>query len=147
MSDLPKAPPDLETAVTEFRLAVGQLVRRLRTEVNPGDLTLSQNATLARLEGAGWATTADLARAQSVKPQSMAAILASLERGGLVKRRPHPTDGRQVLFSLTGDGAEARRKRNIAQSDWLLTAMAQLDAAEQQTFISAIALIKRLGEA
>ncbi|PZW41344.1 MarR family transcriptional regulator [Humitalea rosea] len=147
MSDTPDAPPELETAVTEFRLAVGQLVRRLRTEANPGDLTLSQNATLARLEKAGGATTAELARAESVKPQSMAAILTGLERDGLVERRPHPTDGRQVLFSLTGDGAEARRKRNIARNDWLLAAMARLDPGEQQTFISAIALIKRLGEA
>ncbi len=147
MNNTPEAPVDLETAVTEFRLAVGQLVRRLRTEVNPGDLTLSQSATVARLEKAGWATTADLARAESVKPQSMAAVLTSLEQDGLVQRRPHPTDGRQVLFSLTDDGAEARRKHNIAKHDWLLAAMARLEPSEQQTFIAAIALIKRLGEA
>ena len=147
MSDTPEEPPDLETAVAEFRLAVGQLVRRLRAEVNPGDPTLSQNATLARLEKAGPATTADLARAESVKPQSMAAVLTSLEQDGLVQRRPHPTDGRQVLFSLTDDGAEARRKRNIAKTDWLLAALARLGPTEQQTFVSAIALIKRLGEA
>lgn len=143
----PAAPPELETAVTEVRLAVGQFVRRLRAEANAGDLTLSENAALARLEKAGQATTAELARAESVKPQSMAAILTSLEQNGLVERRPHPTDGRQVLFSLTGDGAEARRKRNIAKNDWLLAAMARLDPTERQTVIAAIPLIKRLGEA
>jgi DNA-binding MarR family transcriptional regulator len=141
------APPDLEGAATEFRLAIGQLVRRLRAEVNPGQLTLSQNAILARLDRAGSATTADLARAESVKPQSMAAILASLEQEGLVQRRPHPTDGRQVLFALTDTGIEARRTRNIAKNDWLLGAMAKLDEDEQRAFIAAIALIRRLGEA
>ena len=133
--------------MAEFRLAVGQLMRRLRAEVNPGGLTMSQNATLARLEKAGWATTAELARAEAVKPQSMGAILASLEQEGLVQRRPHATDGRQVLFSLTAAGAEARRKRNAARNDWLLAAMARLDPAERETLIAAVALIKRLGEA
>ena len=138
---------DLTTAATEFRMAVGQVMRRLRAEANPGDLTLSQNAALARLERTGGATTADLARAEAVKPQSMGAILAALEQDGLVVRRPHPTDGRQVLFSLTERGAEARRRRDLAKTDWLLAALARLDPAEQQTLISAPALIRRLGEA
>jgi DNA-binding MarR family transcriptional regulator len=137
---------DLETAVTELTLAIGQLVRRLRAEVNPGELSLSQSATLARLDRVGWVTTADLARAESVKPQSMGATLTSLEQEGLVQRRPHPTDGRQVLFALTDDGIEARRKRSIAKRQWLLAALAKLDPVEQQTLISAIALIKRLGD-
>jgi DNA-binding MarR family transcriptional regulator len=92
-------------------------------------------------------TTADLARAESVKPQSMGATLAELEREGLVERRPHPTDGRQVLFALTDEGVEARRKRSALKQKWLLAAMAKLDPAERQTLMSAVALIKRLGEA
>ncbi len=88
-----------------------------------------------------------LARAESVKPQSMGATLAELEREGLVERRPHPTDGRQVLFALTDEGVEARRKRSAAKQKWLLAAMAKLDLAEQQTLMSAVALIKRLGQA
>ena len=130
---------DLTTAAAEFRMAVGQVMRRWRAE--------SQNAALARLERTGGATTADLARAEAVKPQSMGAILAALEQDGLVVRRPHPTDGRQVLFSLTERGAEARRRRDLAKTDWLLAALARLDPAEQQTLISATALIRRLGEA
>ena len=136
----------LETAVTELSLAIGQLLRRLRAESNPDELTWSQTVALARLEKAGPMTTADLARAESVKPQSMGATLAELEREGLVERHPHPTDGRQVLFALTAEGVEARRKRSAAKQKWLLAAMAELDPAEQQTLMSAVALIKRLGE-
>jgi DNA-binding MarR family transcriptional regulator len=115
-------------------------------EANPGELTWSQIATLARLDKAGWMTTADLARAELVKPQSMGTTLADLEQAGLVQRRPHPTDGRQVLFALTAEGTEARRQRSIAKREWLLAAMAKLDPAEQQTLIAAAALIKRLAE-
>ncbi len=137
----------LETAVTELSLAIGQLLRRVRAESNPDELTWSQTVALARLERAAAMTTADLARAESVKPQSMGATLAELERERLVERRPHPTDGRQVLFVLTDKGVEARRKRSAAKQKWLLTAMAKLDPAERQTLMSAVALIKRLGEA
>ncbi|MGO4567344.1 MarR family winged helix-turn-helix transcriptional regulator [Rhizobium sp. 2YAF20] len=146
MSDPSDTSPSLVTAVTELSLAIGQLLRRLRAESNSDELTWSQTVALSRLEKAGPMTTADLARAESVKPQSMGATLAELERERLVERRPHPTDGRQVLFALTAEGIEARRKRSAAKQEWLLTAMAELDPDEQQTLISAAALIKRLGE-
>ena len=146
MNDVPDAAISPEPAVAELSLAIGQLVRRLRMEVNPGELSWSQLATLARLDKMGAMTTADLARAEFVKPQSMGTTLADLEQAGLVQRRPHPTDGRQVLFALTAEGMEARRQRNIAKREWLLTAMAKLDPAEQQTLMAAAALIKRLAE-
>jgi DNA-binding MarR family transcriptional regulator len=135
-----------ETAVAELSLAIGQLLRRLRAETNSGELTWSQLSALERLEKAGAMTTADLARAELVKPQSMGTTLADLEREGLVKRRPHPTDGRQVLFALTAKGIDERRKRSIAKREWLLAAMAKFDPAEHQTLITAAALIKRVAE-
>jgi len=90
-------------------------------------------------------TTADLARAKSIKPQSMSATLAELERDGLVARRPHPTDGRQVLFELTAEGVEARRKRSAMKQKWLLAAVSKLNAKEQRTLMAAVAVINRLG--
>jgi DNA-binding MarR family transcriptional regulator len=146
MSSAPDTLLSPEPAVSELSLAIGKLVRRLRKEANPGELTLSQTTTLARLDRSGGMTTADLARAEFVKPQSMGTTLADLEQEGLVQRRPHPTDGRQVLFELTAAGVEARRKRNLAKREWLLAAMEQLDPAEQKTLFAAAALIKRLAE-
>ncbi len=137
---------DLETTVDDLTLAIGQLVRRLRAEVNPGELTLSQASALGRLDRIGWSTTADLARSESVKPQSMGATLVSLEQDGLVERRPDPADGRQVLFGLTPAGVEARRQRGLAKRAWLLAAIARLDGDEQRTLAAAVALIKRLGD-
>jgi DNA-binding MarR family transcriptional regulator len=146
MNDVAAPPMSPETAVAELSLAIGQLVRRLRTEANPGELSWSQIATLARLDKTGWMTTADLARAESVKPQSMGTTLADLEQQKLVQRRPHPTDGRQVLFGITAEGVEARRQRSIAKREWLLAAMSNFDSTEQGTLLAAAALIKRLAE-
>ncbi|RQR58582.1 MarR family transcriptional regulator [Burkholderia sp. Bp9126] len=135
-----------ETVVADLTLAVGQLIRRLRSEVDSSGLTLSQLSALARLEQNGPMTTAELARAESMKPQSMKTILASLEEEGLVQREPHPTDGRQILFLLTRAGIDERQQRTVAKRTWLEAALARLDPEEMQTLAAAIPLIRRLGE-
>jgi len=144
MTSASDAAPSPETVVPALTQAVGLMLRRLRAEANPGGLSISQAAALARLDADGAVTTADLARAEAMKPQSMSAILAGLELEGLVERRPHPTDGRQILFSLTARGGEARRRRSTAKQEWLLAAVARLDPAERQTLLTAAALLRRL---
>jgi DNA-binding MarR family transcriptional regulator len=136
---------NLEVAVTELLSVTGQLTRRLRAVSNTRELTWSQVAIMARLEEAGPSTTADLARAESVKPQSMGGTLAAMEEEGLVERQPHPTDGRQILYALTDEGREARRKVRLAKREWLLAAIAQLSLAEQKTLLAAVDIIRRFG--
>jgi DNA-binding MarR family transcriptional regulator len=136
---------NLEVAVTELLSVTGQLTRRLRAVSNTRELTWSQVAIMARLEEAGPLTTADLARAESVKPQSMGGTLAAMEAEGLVERQPHPTDGRQILYALTDEGREARRKVSLAKREWLLAAIAQLSPAEQKTLLAAVDIIRRFG--
>jgi DNA-binding MarR family transcriptional regulator len=136
----------LEPVVTDLTMAIGQLLRRLRAEAIPGDLNLSQSSALARLEREGPMTTADLARAESMKPQSMKSILASLEQEGCVERKLHPSDGRQILFVLTRKGLEERRKRTAAKHEWLTDALAKFNQKEIQTLAAAIPLIRRLGD-
>ncbi|MBM7131303.1 MarR family transcriptional regulator [Dyella mobilis] len=146
MRGMTKSSAQLEAAVTDLTAAVGQLLRRVRSKADPSELNLSQLSVLSRLDLEGAMTTADLARAESMKPQSMGTVLAGLEQEGLVHRQPHPTDGRQILFALTSAGTEVRRKRGIAKREWLLSAMATLEPAELQTVMAAIPLIKRLSE-
>ena len=135
-----------DTAAAELMQSVGVLLRRVRGEAGQEGLSWSQAAAMGRLDRTGPMTTADLARAEMVKPQSMGALLAELEQEGLVRRDPHPTDGRQILFSLTAAGVEARRRRQAAKLAWLTTAIARLGANEQRTLVDAIELVKRLGE-
>ena len=126
---------------------MGVLLRRVRGEAAGQDgVSWSQASAMARLDKSGAMTTAELARAEMVKPQSMGALLAELEQDGLVRRAPHPTDGRQILFSLTDAGVQARRQRQAAKLAWLTAAIARFDADERRTLVDAIALVKRLGE-
>src|ERR1700755_474403 len=127
----------LDDAVAALKLSVGLLVRRVRAVANTPELSCSQALVLARLERAGPSTTAELARLESVKPQSMGATLAALEEEGLVQRKPHTTDGRQLLFSLTKEGIATRKATNAAKQEWLSAAVTALDPGEQKILFAA----------
>lgn len=137
--------PSAVDAASDLITACGQLVRRLRAESNTLELTWSQSTVLSRLEG-GAMSTADLARAESVKPQSMGGTLSVMETEGLVERSPHPTDGRQFLFGLTSKGMEARRRTRAAKKSWLAEAVSQLSPSEQADLVRAAEVISRLSD-
>ena len=101
---------------------------------------------MARLARDGPATTADLARAEAMRPQSMGATIAALEEMGIVERKPHPSDGRQVNIELTARGAALRKSAKDARWTWLAQAVAQLDEMERETLFAAGEIIKRLVE-
>jgi DNA-binding MarR family transcriptional regulator len=135
-----------DAAVTEFVHAVGLLVRRVRAAAATHELSLTESAVLARLAREGPATTAELARSQSMKPQSMATTVAALEEAGLIARKPHASDGRQMIIALTPKGVATRNSAQQAKHAWLAQAIAQLDEPEQETLLKAGELIRRLAE-
>ena len=91
-------------------------------------------------------TIADLARAESVQPQSMGATLAILAEEALVDRGPDPTDGRRILFALTPAGLAVRNAVGLAKREWLLAALLKLNKQERGALVSTIATIQRLGD-
>lgn len=135
-----------ENEVIDFTQAMGLLVRRVRAAAAAQELSLTEAAVLARLANDGPATTAELARAESMKPQSMGSTIAALEEMGLVERKPHPTDGRQVNIELTAKGAAVRKSAKDAKRTWLAQAIGQLDEHERETLFKAGEIIKRLAE-
>jgi DNA-binding MarR family transcriptional regulator len=137
-----------KVAVEDFALALRLLVRRIRADAPPElrEFSWTQKAVLSRLEKDGPATSADLARAEGVKPQSMSTALALLEKMGLVERKSHPTDGRQINIKLTTKGIALRKNTKEATHGWLSQAIAKLDRQEQTTLFKAGQLIKRMAE-
>lgn len=138
-------PAGVATLAQGLRTVLGRLKRRLREQAQTGDLTPSQVSVLLRLEQDGAATTSSLARAEGMRPQSMAAIIAALADAGLVSGAPDPADGRQTLLSLT----EACRKRveegRAARQDWLTrTIQTRLSPEEQGDLAKALRLLGRL---
>jgi len=61
--------------------------------------------TLAIIEGAGEALAPSvIAERLMITTGSMTSLLDTLERRGMVRRRPHPSDRRRLLVELTDDG-------------------------------------------
>jgi len=129
----------------DLRALLSKLKRRLRDQTQGGDLTPSQISVLLRLEREGPATTSHLARAEGMRPQSMAAVIAALESAGRITGTPDPADGRQTLLSLTSACRKWMEKGRTARQDWLTRALqSKLSPHELNQVASAVALLERL---
>ncbi|MFZ0964896.1 MAG: MarR family transcriptional regulator [Terriglobia bacterium] len=135
------------TLAAEIRTVGGKLKRRLREHGGRSDLTPSQISVLLRLEKEGSATVSSLARAEGMRPQSMSAVVTPLEEAGLVSGVPDPSDGRQILMSLTPKCLKLIREGRAARQDWLTTTISQkLSAQEQEKLQAALELLTLLVE-
>jgi DNA-binding MarR family transcriptional regulator len=136
---------DVDDLAAELRVGVGMLVRRIRRLHEDDALTLPETAALARLDRDGPASSAELARAEQISPQSMGATVAALEARGLVARRPDPDDGRRSILTLTDDGATALRARRSASTGRIAAVLAaDFTPAERARLRAAAPLVERL---
>jgi DNA-binding MarR family transcriptional regulator len=134
-----------EVVADELRQVFGALSRRLRAESAEYELSYSEVVALRRLHEHGPSTTAALARAEMVKPQSMGATLASLEEGGFVARTTDATDARRRTVTLTERGRRALVEGRAARQSWLARAVSEhLDADEQRLVLATLALVRRV---
>src|SRR5215218_4210860 len=92
---------------SELRLSVMRLSRRLRSERQPDNqLSVAALSALGVLFREGECTVGTLASHERVQPPSMTRTVNCLVDEGYAVRRPHETDGRQVLVDLTEKGRE-----------------------------------------
>lgn len=145
MSRTTTAGAQAATAATDLRVLVSRLRRRFRDLYREDDLTASQMAVLGRLYSDGPCSTSDLAAAEHVRPQSMAATLAALDERGVIRRDPDPADGRRQLISLTEAGRAAVHDTRRLRDEWLSRALQErYSDAERTTIVEALALLERL---
>jgi DNA-binding MarR family transcriptional regulator len=134
-----------DALATDLREVASALVRRLRAESAGQALSVSQGAVLAILHKSGRSTVADLARMEHVTPQSMGAIMASLESGGLVARTVDPEDARRWNASLTEAGKRILLEGRAARQAWLSSMIKErLSDGEQGRLAEAITLLRKV---
>ncbi len=109
---------------------------RLRMERALDDLgvTPPQFVVLTLLAAYPGISGADLARLAALTPQTVSVIVANLERGGAIARRPHAVHGRIQQIDVTGDG-EALLKQCRARVKKLEARMAAGFTAEEEQVI------------
>lgn len=134
---------DIAPLAADLRVAVGQLVRRLRSE---NLFPLTQTWVLGRLDREGPGSVSDLAQALRVRPQSMAQTVGDLEAEGMVERNPDPDDRRRALVSLTADGQARIYADRAAREGWLVKALEELPDSDRETIERSVEILGRLAE-
>lgn len=131
----------------ELRLSVMRLRRRLAHERQPGnELSIGAMAVLGCLHRQGEMTVGELAATERVQPPSMTRIVNCLEEGGWVTRRPHDTDGRQVLVVISEHGIETLLADRARRDAWLAQRLRELTADERAVLRKAAPLLDRLSQ-
>lgn len=130
---------------SQLRISVMRLRRRLANERHPdNELSLGAMAVLGWLHRHDELGVGELAALEQVQPPSMTRTVRCLVEGGFVERRPHATDGRQVLVTLTPLGREtvlADRRRRDA---WLARRLSELTPDERAVLRAAAPILERL---
>lgn len=132
---------------TVLRDAITRLNRRVRQARPVGDLTVTQISALTSLQLAGALTPRELADAERVQPPTMTKIVAKLEERDLVRRAPHPTDGRQVILSATEEGRAVLVRLERARDGWLASRLAELPEADRDILLRAAAILEQVARA
>jgi DNA-binding MarR family transcriptional regulator len=112
-----------------MRKATRQISRFYDAHLEPAGLRLTQFLTLAALNEVGSTPVNALAERLDIERTAMGKMVGFLERDGLVRIRPSPTDGRSRVIELTEAGCrlhdEAAPLWNEAQRQF-----AQLNGAD-----------------
>lgn len=94
LAEAEQAVRDLILAVEHYRIAATDRL----------GVTTSESQALSYLTARGPMGLTDLADALALSTGSATAMMDRLERNGLARRTPHPTDRRRVLVELTERG-------------------------------------------
>jgi DNA-binding MarR family transcriptional regulator len=129
-----------------LRVSVARLSRRLRSERDPvnDELSVGQLSVLGALSRGGECTVGELAALERVQPPSMTRTVNCLEEGGYIVRRPHETDRRQVMVTLSERGTQALAAERRRRDAWLARQLRELTAEERSVLRQAAPIIERL---
>ncbi|MFT4045035.1 MAG: MarR family transcriptional regulator [Gordonia sp. (in: high G+C Gram-positive bacteria)] len=125
-------------------LIVVRLSRNLRSRREDQVVSLTQLSALSTLHLEGPMTPGALAAAERVKPPSMTRVIASLASLGMVRRAPHPTDGRQAIVTLSQDGEKIVVGEHAARRAYLSDQIDSLSGNERIILRAALPVLAKL---
>ncbi|ATD69894.1 MULTISPECIES: MarR family winged helix-turn-helix transcriptional regulator [Gordonia] len=128
----------------DLSLAVVRLARRLRGRRENKLVSLTQLSALYTLHHEGPMTPGALAAAERVRPPSMTRVIASLSDLGMIKREPHPTDGRQAIVTLSQDGVEVIKEELAAREAWLSDRLRELSPDERDALREGVIIFNKI---
>lgn len=136
--------PDLRSLASELSLSVVRLTRHLRGRRTDATVSLTQLSAMATLSRDGAMTPGALAAKERVQPPSMTRVIAALDDRGLVDRRPHPSDGRQIIVSLSEAGHRLIADEMSARDAWLAEQLAALPEMQLRVLQDAVVIMNEI---
>jgi DNA-binding MarR family transcriptional regulator len=136
--------PSSRELAGDLRIAVGRASRRIRAERGEAGLTDPQFTVLAWLTKEGPLTPGQLAERERIQPPSMTRTVNGLVELGLVAKAEHPTDGRQVVVSLTAAGIAEVKETRRRRDTWLAGRLSTLTPDERALLADAAELLRRI---
>lgn len=120
------------------------MTRHLRGRRTDSLISLTQLSVLATLHREGALTPGALAAKERVQPPSMTRVISSLTDMGLVARTPHPTDGRQIIVSLSPAGEELLADEASAREAWMTDRLSHLEPEQLDVLARAVKIMNRI---
>lgn len=133
---------ELISLSNDIRLACMRLSRRVRFE-SDRELAPHQFSVLCRLDE-GPRTNSELADIERVSAPSMKRTTASLVERGFVARADDPSDGRQVILSLTPEGRRALKRIRRQRDEWMLARFERLTDEERELLQRAATVLAKV---
>jgi DNA-binding MarR family transcriptional regulator len=122
-------PQDLARLVAEFGKAY---TRWICSELGHAGTTPARARLLAVLQCEGPSKMNELSTVLGVTPRNVTKLVDGLESEGLVARRPHPSDRRATIVSLTDRGAHVGKESAMADNAAAAWLYRQLGTGERR---------------
>src|SRR5262245_17433306 len=123
------------------------LLRRLRRTDDQMGLSGPRASALSVLVFGGPTSLAQLAKAEQVKPPTMARLVDALEAAGLARREADRTDLRAVRIRATAKGRKLLLEGRARRLSQLTKMLEGATAAEQAALADAVSTLQRLLQA
>ena len=138
----PMSRSERDRLTSDLRIACMRISRRVRLE-SKAAVPPHQFSVLVRLEEQP-RTPKELATGEKVSAPSMTRTVGALVDAGLVARTGDPTDGRQVILSLTAEGRRTIREIRRRRDQWFAARLERLTDEERAVLAAATVLLERV---
>lgn len=124
-------------AVRRFTLALEDFNTHFIRLPTSRPLSFSALSVLHTLSRRGPLRLSDLLRSEQLKQPALTSLVGNLVEAGLVIRRPHPSDGRAALLSLTAEGEDVVRQRHLERARRLASALTGRAGSDRELLVLA----------
>jgi DNA-binding MarR family transcriptional regulator len=142
---------NLETATSadaaaRLRSAINRISRRLRPTAAGAGFTPTQISVLETVAKRGPIRLSDLAAVEGLNPTMLSRVAQKLEGPGLIRRHPHPADGRSALIEATGSGRRLFERIRNERTDQLSLELGALNDDDRRLVVAALPALEQLAE-